>query len=69
MRVMGYHILHWWGGGNWRRNCRGGLEARGLAAGDGDGQAEVGSLEVVPGEVAQEFEVELGEVVLEQQGA
>ena len=39
---------------------------RGFAAGDGFGQAEVGALEVVPGEVAQEFEVEVGGVVEEQ---
>lgn len=31
------------------------------------GQAVVGSLEVVPGEIAQQFEVEVGEVIEEQQ--
>jgi hypothetical protein len=44
-----------------------GEQALGFLSWDGEGEAEVRALEVVPGEVAQEFEVEVGEVVEEEQ--
>ena len=40
---------------------------RGFATGDGCGEAEVWAFEVVPGEPAQQLEVEVGEVVEEEQ--
>jgi hypothetical protein len=44
-----------------------GQQARGFATWYGLGEAEVRALEVVPGEPAQQLEVEVGEILEEEQ--
>ena len=44
----------------------GGEEARGFSTQHWFGQAEVWALEVVPGEPAQQLEVEIGELIEEE---